>query len=127
MSLIHKPNNGRETLIKACDKFHKQTGEVVGIVTTWEGTLTVLGPEQFRELIATQKDPIWASLSPRSTSCTNEPTYTLQHTQDLLSNGDNTFTTQMLRRIVSSITKEAVGMSALMIHIQFPNYTVELG
>ena len=109
-------SNGRETLIKTCDNFHKRTGEVVGIVTTWKGTLTVLGPEQFRNLISAQKDAIWCSLSPRSVGCTNEPSYTMQQTQDLLGKDVSTYTTQMLRRIVSSIVKEAVGMLARLIY-----------
>ena len=55
--------NARETLMKTCDGFHKVTGEVVGIVMTWKSTLTVLGPEKFRDLISAQKDTIWDSFS----------------------------------------------------------------
>ena len=55
--------DARETLIKTCDSFHKLTGEVVGIVMTWKGSLTVLGPENFRDLVSTQKDAMWNSIS----------------------------------------------------------------
>ena len=58
--------NARETLIKTCDKFHKLTGEVLGIVMTWKGALTVLELEHFRNLISPQKDAIWNSLSPKT-------------------------------------------------------------
>ena len=76
-------HNARETLMKTCDSFHKMTGEVVGVVATWKGALTVIGPQQFRDLVAPQKDKIWDSLSPRVVGCTNERSHEMQHTHKI--------------------------------------------
>ena len=102
--------NARERLIKTCDKFYKLTGEVVGIVMTWKGALTVLGPEHFRSFISPQKDAIWNSLSPKSL-CHQQSNETLHgaHMQELLRGDVASYTMQSLRRIVSSLTKESVG------------------
>ena len=98
-------------MIKTCDSFHKLTGEVVGIVVTWKGSLTVLGPENFRDLVSTQKDAMWNSISKQSSRHTQ--TYALyrdEYMQDLLTKNCSDYTMQTLRRIVSSLTHQSVGM-----------------
>ena len=104
-------SNARETLIKTCDSFHKPTGEVVGIVMTWKGSLTVLGPENFRDLVSTQKDAMWNSLSKQSSRHTQTyAPYREEYMQDLLTKNCSDYTMQTLRRIVSWLTHQSVGM-----------------
>ena len=40
-----RKSNARDVLLKTCDKIHNLTGEVVGILMTWKGSIYVSGPE----------------------------------------------------------------------------------
>ena len=116
-------SNARETLIKTCDSFHKHTGEVVGIVMIWKGSLTVLGPENFSDLISTQKDAMWNSLSKHSSrhKQTTAP-YSEEYMQDLLMRNCADYTMQTLRRIVSWLTQLVCTCDCYFLFFVFNSY-----
>ena len=55
-----RKSNARNVLLKTCDKFHNLTGEVVGIVMTWKGSIYVSGPENFSKLVSSQIGAMWS-------------------------------------------------------------------
>ena len=108
-----RKSNARDVLLKTCDKFHNLTGEVVGILMTWKGSIYVSGPENFSNLVSTQKDAMWKSLSIQSSKgskpCPISPRRDKDR-QKLMMKDCNDLSMQTLRRMVSWSTRQSVGM-----------------
>ena len=55
--------NAKEMLMRTLEKFKSVTKESVGVIFSWNGGLTVLGSEPFRQYISRQKEDVWGSLA----------------------------------------------------------------
>ena len=78
---------------------------------TWKGSRTVLGPKNFRDFVSTHKDAMWNSLSKQSSRHTQTyAPYREEYMQDLLTKNCSDYTMQTLKRIVSWLTHQSVGM-----------------
>ena len=80
---------------------------------TWKGSIYVSGPENFSNLVSTQKDAMWKSLSIQSSKGSKSSPISPCHDKDmqkLMMEDCNDLSVQTLRKMVSWSTRQSVGM-----------------
>ena len=105
-------SNAREILANTLKRFRLTTGEGIGAVFTWLGKLATIGPENFQDLLNGITEDTWKSLTTTTTSKSIDSTKPAQD-QDILGLLDgnlDSYNVPTLRRLVSWITKQSVGM-----------------
>ena len=54
--------NARERLTQTLKLFTEATGESFGVIFTWQGELSIIGSESFKNFIAEHSNEIWKSI-----------------------------------------------------------------
>ena len=109
--------NARNILSRTCDQFYKTTCEVISLTFTWNGTLTVYGPDAFKQLVTDKKDDIFESLS--QPSCNRQGRSSRdkhkskplidEHMRELLDGDIKKYSRSTLRKLVSWAVQVSIG------------------
>ena len=87
--------NAHNILARACDQFYKATGEVIALTFTWNGSLTVYGPDAFKQLVTDNKH--------KSKPLIDE------HMRELLDGDIKKYSRSTLRKLVSWAVQISIG------------------
>ena len=116
--------NAREILMNTLKNFQSVSGERIASVFTWNGILSTLGPEAFKQCIFLHKEDIWKSLAyliPIEAKF-SKPAH--DEEIELLLEADYTkFNVSTLRKVISWVTKKRVPLYSMFHTVQWNSFS----
>ena len=109
--------NAKNYLSDATIRFQKVTGESIGVVYSWKGTLSVLGDNSFRQHVSDSTEFIWRALT--FGKSTFEDSGLVQDKEskmlELVKKDINSHNVQTLRKILSWATQKTTSKFSVFV------------